>query len=143
MFPHKKCCTCCRCQQHGECITVYNPKRTCLIPNQINQIEIGPIVPIQTDCLLKVKESGLNPFEIVNKYVFPHSSTHMITLLVITASPYMYIIKPNALLASLCLVTLGSEMGIGKNYTFFYKNKTCIYQFYLLKLQKKADIEGK
>ena len=76
------------------------------MPNQINEIVIGPIFPLQTDGILKVEEFGKNPFKIVNKYVYPNFRTHMITLYVLTATPY--IIKPGALLTSLCLSTIGS-----------------------------------
>jgi len=73
------------------------------MPNRINEIIIGPLDPLQADCLLEVKEKLENPFKIVNKYVYPNYLTRIITLTVISPTPF--IIKPGDLLASFCIVT--------------------------------------
>jgi hypothetical protein len=96
------------------------------MPNRINEIMIGPLDPLQTDCILEVKETLTNTFRIVNKYVYPTFPTRMITLAVIT--PATYIIKPGDLLASLCIVTTEQALeeinGNKKNLNYF------LYIFY-------------
>jgi hypothetical protein len=85
------------------------------MPNKINEIVIGPLNPLQTDCILEVIESLNNPFRILNKYIFPNFLTHMVTLAVITPSPY--ILRPGDLVAKLCTVTTEQALGEinGKN----------------------------
>ena len=103
MNIHQEDCSCCRCLKHSKCIKILNPRWTCLMPNRINEIIIGPLDPLQADCLLEVKEKLENPFKIVNKYVYPNYLTRIITLTVISPTPF--IIKPGYLLASFCIVT--------------------------------------
>jgi hypothetical protein len=103
MSKHKETCLCCHCTQHWQCIPVNNPRWICLMPNRINEIVIGPLDPLQSDCLLEVKDSLTKSFRIVNKYVYPNFLTRMVKLAVIT--PIAHIIKPGHLLASLCPVT--------------------------------------
>lgn len=90
------------------------------MPNRINEIVIGPLEPLQDDCLLEVKDNFVKkPYRIVDKYVYPNFLTHMITLTVIT--PRLYIIKPGYLLASLCVITTKKifEESDGKNIQIF------------------------
>ena len=104
VYHHSDTCTCCQCLKHNKCISVHNPKWKCLMPNRINEIVFGPLNPLQADCILEVNESIKTPFKIINKYVYPtFLNQGMITLSILT--PTCYIIKPGALLATLCTIT--------------------------------------
>jgi hypothetical protein len=93
-------CTCCDCSAHTNCISVLNPRWTLLLPLKVNELLIGPIDSLQTDCIFEIKERHCNSFKIVKKYVYPNFLTRMITLTVITTTPH--ILKPGELVASLC-----------------------------------------
>jgi hypothetical protein len=89
------------------------------MPNRINEILIGPLDPLQADCILEVKDSLTKSFRIVNKYVYPDFLPCMIKLAVVT--PITYIVKPGHLLASLCSVTTENALKeiSGKNLYFY------------------------
>ena len=130
MSKHMETCLCCHCTQHWKCIPVHNPRWICLMPNRINEIVIGPLDPLQADCILEVKDSLSESFRIVNNYVYPNFLTRMVKLAVIT--PEAFIIKPGHLLASLCTVTTEKvfhEIN-GKTKNFYFLN--FIYALYVL-----------
>jgi hypothetical protein len=89
------------------------------MPNRINEILIGPLDPLQADCILEVKDFITKSFRILDKYVYPDFLTRMIKLTVIT--PLACVVKPGHLLASLCRVTTENalkEISGKKNYIF-------------------------
>ena len=110
---HGQRCPCCECSHHRNCILIYNPRWTCLMPKKINEILIGPI-NLNTNCIFKVKQSNQKSFKIVDKYVHPDFLTHLITLTVIT--PSFIIMKPGELLTSLCpLLIQDIDMNVIEN----------------------------
>jgi hypothetical protein len=119
MNKHRETCLCCQCTQHWQCIQVHNPRWIFLMPNRINEILIGPLDPLQADCILEVKDFITKSFRILDKYVYPDFLTRMIKLTVIT--PLACVVKPGHLLASLCRVTTENalkEISGKKNYIF-------------------------
>jgi hypothetical protein len=72
-----------------------------------------------------VKESKNNSFHILTQYAYPNFITRMITITIITPTPY--IIKPGELLASMCPVTI-------ENVIEEFQGKLFLYLFFLLLL---------
>jgi hypothetical protein len=72
-----------------------------------------------------VKESKNNSFHILTQYAYPNFITGMITITIITPTPY--IIKPGELLASMCPVTI-------ENVIEEFQGKLFLYLFFLLLL---------
>jgi hypothetical protein len=95
------------------------------MPQKINEILIGPLDRLQSDCLFEVIESKNNSFHILTQYAYPNFITGMITITIITPTPY--IIKPGELLASMCPVTI-------ENVIEEFQGKLFLYLFFLLLL---------
>jgi len=92
------------------------------LPDKINEIEVGPLDPLQTDSILALAEMRANSFLILNKYVYPDYLTGMkIKLCVITSTPY--IVAAGQPLASLCHVTTKDVFNEikGKNFIFIIR----------------------
>ena len=88
------------------------------MPQKINEILIGPLDRLQSDCLFEVKESKNNSFHILTQYAYPNFITGMITITIITPTPY--IIKPGELLASMCPVTIENVIEEFQGNLFLY-----------------------
>ena len=131
MVNHKKTCLCCHCLKHLKCIAVHNPRWTCLMPNKINEIVIGPLNPLQADCILEMTNISSEKFQILNQYVYPNFLTHMITLMVLTPTPY--IIKPGHLLGKLCTITTETLLKeINGNKLDFHYDQLYIFSIYCI-----------
>jgi len=124
-MAHDDACLCYECLNHNNCIPLLNPRWICLMPQKINEILIGPLDRLQSDCLFEVKESKNNSFHILTQYAYPNFITRMITIIIITPTPY--IIKPGELLASMCPVTI-------ENVIEEFQGKLFLYLFFLLLL---------
>jgi hypothetical protein len=66
-----------------------------------------------------VKESKNNSFHILTQYAYPNFITRMITIIIITPTPY--IIKPGELLASMCPVTIENVIEEFQGNLFLYR----------------------
>jgi hypothetical protein len=88
------------------------------MPQKINEILIGPLDRLQSDCLFEVIESKNNSFHILTQYAYPNFITGMITITIITPTPY--IIKPGELLASMCPVTIENVIEEFQGNLFLY-----------------------
>ena len=117
-MAHDDACLCYECLNHNNCIPLLNPRWICLMPQKINEILIGPLDRLQSDCLFEVKESKNNSFHILTQYAYPNFITRMITIIIITPTPY--IIKPGELLASMCPVTIENVIEEFQGNLFLY-----------------------
>jgi hypothetical protein len=117
-MAHDDACLCYECLNHNNCIPLLNPRWICLIPQKINEILIGPLDHLQADCLFEVKESKNNSFHILTQYAYPNFITGMITITIITPTPY--VIKPGELLASMCTVTIENVIEEFQGNIFLY-----------------------
>jgi hypothetical protein len=124
---HDEFCPCCICSYHNTCLPLRNPRWVCLMAHRVNEIHIGPLNYLRSDCLLEIKENYRHPFRIVNKYIYPNFLTGLITLIIVANDPH--IIKPGELLGSVCVLRIQDTLKdlegklhhkINKLFIFFY-----------------------